>query len=381
MKSGQSYPSSIIQAINSVIKECAASSGLYPTQANPSQYLAYFFDYEEDYYIPDNAFLCIWYNLIQFHRLGKLDWIKSYWETAVCHANLHLSGYDWQIMKYPPDSPKEKLLFRFQEFHQMYCAYLLSNREFELIKHLRDYSNSSPYINSLVECDFFGICKHLEYISNPMYMDVHYSFYTVSGVTEGTLAKNWYSIYLLISCLVYPKTAVETDVNDISLPDLMICERVVAKLIQITQSDRAYIGIVEDLKFQRIFGISIDNFKTLVENLKSLLNSIRDEISQKRINEPINKDNITSFNKSVNLLLEKSIQINKYPFKYSANNRKESLQKIDIPSQSVDRNYFSDKQLISYVNFPESYSALIFRLINITYTRLFNKYSSSIFHY
>lgn len=371
MKPGQSYPSSIIQAINSVIKECAASSGLYPTQANPSQYLAFFFDYGEDYYIPDNAFLCIWYNLIQFHRLGKPDWIKSYWETAVCHANLHLNGYDWLIMTYTHGSPKEKLLFKFQEFHQMYCAYLLSNKEYELVKHLRDYSNSSPYINSLVECDFFGICKHLEHISNPMYMDVHYSFYTVSGVTEGSIAKNWYSIYLLLSCLVYPRISVEMDVYDISLSDLTICERVIAELIQITQSDRAYNGIVEDKRLQRVFGISIDNFTKLVEDLNSLLNYVRSEISQKRRNEPINLDKIESFKNSVNSLLENSIQDNRLPVKSDLNNREGPLQTIDIPSHSIDRNYFSDEQLISYVNFPESYSALIFRLINITYTRQF----------
>lgn len=371
MKPGQSYPSSIIQAINSVIKECAASSGLFPTQANPSQYLTFFFDYGEEHYIPDNAFLCIWYNLIQFHRLGKPDWIKSYWETAVCHANLHLNGYDWQIMKYPPDSPKEKLLFKFQEFHQMYCAYLLSNKEYELVKHLRDYSNSSPYLNSLVECDFFGICKHLEYVSNPMYMDVHYSFYTVSGVTEGTLAKKWYSICLLLSCLVYPKISVEIEAYEISLPDLTICERVISELIHITQSDSAFKGIADDKKFRRIFGITKDDFDTLTKKLRSLLDFLRKEISQKRRTEPINPDNIELFKKSVNSLVEKSIQINKLPVYYDVNHESEPLQKIEIPTQSIDRNYFSDEHLISYVNFPETYASYIIRLINITYTQQF----------
>lgn len=371
MKPGQSYPSSIIQSINSVIKECAASSGLFPTQANPSQYLAFFFDYGEDYYIPDNAFLCIWYNLIQFHRLGKSDWIKSYWETAVCHANLHLNGYYWQVMKYPLDSPKEKLLFRFQEFHQMYCAYLLSNKEYELVKHLRDYSNSSPYLNSLVESDFFGMCKHLEYISNPMYMDIHYSFYTVSGVTEGTFAKNWYSIYLLLSCLIEPKISLELDVYDISLRDLAVCERVIFDLIQIDKSNSAYKGIVEDINFKKIFGITKKDFFKLTKRLKSLLDFVRNEISQKRGCEQIDPDIIESFKNSVNSLVKSSIKTNKLPVKYDCNHTSGSHQLLNIPAQLIERNYFSDEQLISYVNFPETYASYVYRLINITYTRQF----------
>lgn len=371
MKPGQSYPSSIIQTINSVIKECAASSGLYPTQANPSMYLTYLFDYGEDYYIPENAFQCIWYNLIQFQQLGKQDWIKSYWESAVCHANLHLAGYFWQRLDNSTGTPKECLLFRFQEFHQMYCGYLLFKKEYELLKHLRNYSNSSPYVNSLVECDFIGVCQHLEHISQPMYMDTHYSFYTILGVKESVLSKRWYLIYMLMGCLVYPNTSMDLDVYDLSLYKLTVYERIIDELIHTVKNDDGFKGMISDLHFQRTFDLKPEAVDNMIGNLNSLLKSVQSEIAEKKENEPIIPDNIDNYKNTVNSLVVKSIETSNLPVKYNDIEVKTIDDKLEIPTQSAPRNYFSDEQLIAYVNLPESYATYIIRLIDITYTGKF----------
>lgn len=102
-----------------------------------------------------------------------------------------------------------------------------------------------------------------------------------------------------------------------------------------------------------------------------MLDFLRKEISQKRSSEPINQNNIELFNHEINYLVEKSVKDNKLPVKYGCNHRTDRLQFLDIPAQFVERNYFSDEQLISYVNFPETYASYVYRLINITYTRQF----------
>lgn len=374
MERGQSYPSSIIQAINSVIKECAASSGLYPTQANPSMYLSYLYDYGEDYYIPENAFQCIWYNLIQFQQLDKQEWIKSYWEVAVCHANLHLAGYYWQRLDVDGSS-KERLLFRFQEFHQMYCGYLLYKKEYELLKHLRDYSNSSPYLNSLVECDFIGVCEHLQRISEPMYMDTHYSFFTVLGVNESIESRRWYCIYLLLGCLVYPKTPIDLDTYNLSLYKLTLYEEIIAELIQTAQHDNEFKGMAADNGFQKVFNVKPKDALNLLSKLKSLLESVRFEIAQKKETEPINPNSIESFKNAVNSLVMKALKTDNFPVKYRNKEKITEYDTLEIPVQSAPRNYFSDEQLIAYVNFPESYASFISRLIDFTYTGKFRQNS------
>lgn len=255
MQNKYSYPSSIIQTINSVIKECAASTGLYPTQSNPSQYLCSFFSMDENYYIPDNAFLCIWYNLIQFQRLGKQYWIKSYWEQAVSYANLHLDGY----MSYYEGNPnRTQLLFRFQQFHHVYCGYLLSCKEYSLLAHMRGFSNSIPYSNSLVPDKLQDICEQMEALDpiyNPLYMDSHYNFFQINGVRDGSIARAWTHRYYCICCLVDPTIDFNLNYTGKSIDYKIRLSRQLAKLIDYISNDLILSELVKDPLFTQNFKV------------------------------------------------------------------------------------------------------------------------------
>lgn len=369
MKEGKIYPPSIIQAINSVIKECAASSGLFPTQANPSLYLSYLFNWGEDYYIPENAFQCIWYNLIQFQRLRKEDWIKSYWEQAVCHANLHLDGFPYVYYSNPDINKKQNLLFKFQEFHQMYCAYLLSQYEFHLIKHLREYSNSSPYTNSLVQCDFADICRHLINMSQPLYMDGHYPFYSINGVKEGTVAESWYKKYVLLGCLVFPKTSIELEMYGMSLSEIVSYLTLIKELIPLLNEDRGFIEIIHNKAFKDGYNVTEEDINDLKSQLETLANKIEIEIQQQKENEIIPEDNIDEFIKSVNSLVRDSLIKYNIPVKFS--NTIELVNKVALPENLIPKNFFSEDKLISYINFPETFASFITHSIFRSYVRRF----------
>lgn len=88
-----------------------------------------------------------------------------------------------------------------------------------------------------------------------------------------------------------------------------------------------------------------------------------------------NLNSIESFKNAVNSLVVKSLKTDKLPVKYRDKETITEYDTLEIPVQSAPRNYFSDEQLIAYVNFPESYASFISRLINFTYTGIFRQNS------
>lgn len=108
-----------------------------------------------------------------------------------------------------------------------------------------------------------------------------------------------------------------------------------------------------------MFNVKPKDALNLLSKLNSLLEAVRFEIAQKKESEPINPDSIESFKNVVNSLVVKSLKTDNFPVKYSERKRKTKYDTLEIPVQSAPRNYFSDEQLIAYVNLPESYASFV----------------------
>ena len=174
-----------------------------------------------------------------------------------------------------------------------------------------------------------------------------------------------------MGCLVYPNTSMDLDVYDLSLYKLTVYERIIDELIHTVKNDDGFKGMISDLHFQRTFDLKPEAVDNMIGNLNSLLKSVQSEIAEKKENEPIIPDNIDNYKNTVNSLVVKSIETSNLPVKYNDIEVKTIYDKLEIPTQSAPRNYFSDEQLIAYVNLPESYATYIIRLIDITYTGKF----------
>lgn len=362
MKSKSIYPPSIIEGINSIIQECLNNNSRSTFRATAVNYLTELFSSSDNDIFPADGYRCIWYNLIKFEKFGEIDWIKAYWALAVSYAQYTLYSYD-------RDRSQNEYLFKFQEFHHMYCAYLLSCGRYDLLEHLITFSNTIPYSNILVVKTWNDVLDHLIKFDEPLYFETNYSFHLNNGVREGAIGLTWLT-FLYSICLVRANSD-----KALFLPDNINIVRTykncLGNILTVFENSSLWRDLNDNRRFLKTFRLQRRDLWEITREVSRYYDECVDKICTLESQQTVSEDKIERFKKEVHHILSKSLETTHFPYSYDIDDGSLTYSDAEVGENTISKDYFTENPGIFYANFPETYASRVYSLLSTIYRSKF----------
>lgn len=397
-KPSPSFPTSIITTINNIIQECINNASINPSLSNPSNYLYSLLPSDEIFVAPFNAYACVWYNIKKFERYNQIEWIEGYWSYVSGEASL------WFYRPYYNADDKDliekgnEILFQYQEFHHMIFAFLLSKGRYALIMKMRRYSNSIPYTNLLIPQSLVQMIKHLSSLNSyrGIGSNMLYSFDSNNGADDNNIAVFWLRLYYIISIMIFPFSDIDnlewdrisTDKHEVrNYIDIMeslinYLSGILEENDDISLSNGYILGINEYAQMWSKLHIKQDTIINLNNKFKYILELLNQNFERIKINEEIDSDKIKEFKARILYIVNQVIfsqdfpHINSYVEKSGENKESKS---VTLEQRVENKDYFSRRPLVTFINFPESLAKYCITGIGYVYIDAINKISGNPF--
>lgn len=175
-----------------------------------------------DGFISEDTYTILWTNLRLQIFYGKDEWVMDYWEQASQKYDLYMDNVSTYTINpltntnFTEEEAKQhnEERKRFLEFHVMFCAMLLQQGKYSLLKRILSFTQSQPPVyplvpSTLTEC--FEMLSYLNgiYTNYPFLLDRRYPMPQLKGITGGKIlgAANTYIAlltYRLYDLSYYP---------------------------------------------------------------------------------------------------------------------------------------------------------------------------------
>lgn len=391
-KPSPSFPTPIITTINNIIQECINNASINPSLSNPSNYLYSLLPSDEIFFAPYNAYACVWYNIKKFERYNQIEWIEGYWSYVSSEASL------WFHRPYYNSDDKDliekgnEILFQYQEFHHMIFAFLLSKGRYALIIKMRRYSNSIPYNNLLIPQSFVEMIKHLSALNSyrGIRRNMLYSFDSNNGADDNNIAVFWLRLYYIISIIIFPFS----DIDNIEWDSISTDKHEVDNYIDVIKSLTNYLsGIIkknDDISLSNGYLLGIDEYAQLwsklhikqdtIVNLYNKFRHILELLSKNferiKITEGIDSYKIKVFKTRILDIVNQVVFSPDFPHIDSVIEKSETdkeFKSVTLGQRVENKDYFSKRPLVTFINFPESLATYCIKAIGYVYTDAINK--------
>ena len=335
-------------------------------------------------FISEDTYTILWANLRLQVFYEKDEWVMDYWEQASQKYDLNTSNVsEYSINSqtntyYTEEEAKQhnEERKRFLEFHVMFCAMLLQQGKYSLLKRILSFTQSQPPVyplvpSTLTEC--FEMLSYLNgiYTNYPFLLDRRYPMSQLKGITGGKIlgAANTYIAlltYRLYALPYYPfgvgyvfsiPTAPQNS-QDIHTERDNI--EILKSCIKKIESQKDYLRSIDFVDISDAISDINRVYKEKVKCLDCYINDYISRLNEKdkdlRVNQEYDKDTVENLKKDINN--EISTELDKYQLFFKgqiSDNSKEYIINASV-CQLYPNQAFVDKPSVSYVDIDTSMS-------------------------
>lgn len=337
-----------------------------------------------DGFISEDTYTILWTNLRLQIFYGKDEWVMDYWEQASQKYDLYMDNVSTYTINpltntnFTEEEAKQhnEERKRFLEFHVMFCAMLLQQGKYSLLKRILSFTQSQPPVyplvpSTLTEC--FEMLSYLNgiYTNYPFLLDRRYPMPQLKGITGGKIlgAANTYIAlltYRLYDLSYYPfgvgyvfsipsaphkSQDIHTERENIEI--LKFC-------IKKIESKKDYLKCLDFIEVSDAISNINRVYKEKVKCLDCYINDYINRLNEKdkdlRVYQEYDIDIVEKLKKDI--YNEISSELDKYQLFY--NNPKTDNTKVYRINASVCQLYpnqaFVDKPSVSYVDIDTNIS-------------------------
>lgn len=172
-----------------------------------------------DGFISEDTYTILWTNLRLQIFYGKDEWVMDYWEQASQKYDLYMDNVSTYTINsltntnFTEEEAKQhnEERKRFLEFHVMFCAMLLQQGKYSLLKRILSFTQSQPQVYPLVPSTLTECIEMLSYLNGiytnyPFLLDRRYPMPQLKGITSGKIlgAANTYIALLTYRLYALP---------------------------------------------------------------------------------------------------------------------------------------------------------------------------------
>ena len=172
-----------------------------------------------DGFISEDTYTILWTNLRLQIFYGKDEWVMDYWEQASQKYDLYMDNVSTYTINsltntyFTEEEAKQhnEERKRFLEFHVMFCAMLLQQGKYSLLKKILSFTQSQPQVYPLVPSTLTECIEMLSYLNGiytnyPFLLDRRYPMPQLKGITSGKIlgAANTYIALLTYRLYALP---------------------------------------------------------------------------------------------------------------------------------------------------------------------------------
>lgn len=172
-----------------------------------------------DGFISEDTYTILWSNLRLQIFYGKDEWVMDYWEQASQKYDLYMDNVSTYTRnpltntRFTEEEVKQhnEERKRFLEFHVMFCAMLLQQGKYSLLKRILSFTQSQPQVYPLVPSTLTECLEMLSYLNGiyknyPFLLDRRYPMPQLNGITGGRIlgAANTYIALLTYRLYALP---------------------------------------------------------------------------------------------------------------------------------------------------------------------------------
>lgn len=335
-------------------------------------------------FISEDTYTILWANLRLQVFFGKDEWVMDYWEQASQNYDLntsYISEYSINPQTntyYTEEEAKQhnEERKRFLEFHVMFCAMLLQQGKYSLLKRILSFTQSQPPVyplvpSTLTEC--FEMLSYLNgiYTNYPFLLDRRYPMPQLKGITSGKIlgaantyiALLTYRLYALpyypfgvgyvFSLPAAPQNSMDIHNEKDNIDALKFCIRKI-------ESKKEYLKCIDIVHITEAISNINRNYHEKVKCLDCYIDDYINRLDEKdkdlRVNQLYDDKIVEKLEKEI--CNEISSELDKYQLFY--NNPKTDNTKVYRINASVCQLYpnqaFVDKPSVSYVDIDTNMS-------------------------
>lgn len=337
-----------------------------------------------DGFISEDTYTILWANLRLQVFYGKDEWVMDYWEQASQKYDLNTSNvseysinpqtntyYTEEEIKQHNEERK-----RFLEFHVMFCAMLLQQGKYLLLKRILSFTQSLPPAyplipSTLAECfEMFSYLNRI-YTNYPFLLDRRYPMPQLKGIISGKIlgaantyiALLTYRLYALpyypfgvgyvFSLPATPQNSMDIHKEKDNIDALKFCIRKI-------ESKKEYLSCIDIVHITEVISNINRNYHEKVKCLDCYIDDYINRLDEKdkdlRVNQLYDDKIVEKLEKEI--CDEISSELDKYQLFY--NNQKADNTKVYRINASVCQLYpnqaFVDKPSVSYVDIDTNIS-------------------------
>ena len=271
--------------------------------------------------ISEDTYNSLWYNVILMRN--KSDFISKFW----AHSNQYFGTELKDIVRYLDNSNKgeveerEQERKRFLEFHYAVGGLLLYSKNYEALKYIFSYSETTPPKYELLPYDMRDIFEQIEYFRNenkqiPRFIIGfnRYQFPNLDSAGTNRQVVFWICRYLcvlfirqykLLKTLYYSNTTNQPYLNDLSLMELYNWKESITYfkfcLNKVLEDKEA----LEQLELWNTYELKYSEIDKFIIELEQ---SIDKHISDKKERAELSQEKITAFYDRSKEILEESME-------------------------------------------------------------------------
>ena len=337
-----------------------------------------------DGFISEDTYTILWSNLRLQIFYGKDKWVMDYWEQASQKYDLYMDNVSTYKINpltntnFTEEEAKQhnEERKRFLEFHVMFCAMLLQQGKYSLLKRILSFTQSQPQVyplvpSTLTEC--FEMLSYLNgiYTNYPFLLDRRYPMPQLKGITSGKIlgaaniyiALLTYRLYALpyypfgvgyvFSLPAVPQNSMDIHKEKVNIDALKFCIRKI-------ESKKEYLRCIDIVHIteaiSNINRIYHEKVKCLDCYIDDYINRLDEKDKDLRVNQLYDDKIVEKLEKEI--YNEISSELDKYQLFY--NNKKTDNTKVYRINASVCQLYpnqaFVDKPSVSYVDIDTNIS-------------------------
>lgn len=251
----------------------------------------------------------------------------------------------------------------------MYCAYLLSCGRYDLLEHLLSYSNTIPYSNILVVRSLNDVLNHLLKFEQPFYFNENYSFYLNNGVKDESTGKCWLIILYLI-CLIK-----DDKIQDLNAPhDITLLgsyKSMISNIYSVVFNSQYWKSLSNNHDFKCVFDVTETKLDSVREYIKTIYYTINGEIDHKERTQTINQDRCREYILDIRQHVREFLGKTSSPIKVNDSHDDTFVSQVSLSDNIIPKDLLSDSPRMAYVNFTESYAAMICHFVANIYQSRF----------
>lgn len=331
-----------------------------------------------DGFISEDTYTILWTNLRLQIFYGKDEWVMDYWEQASQKYDLYMDNVSTYTINpltntnFTEEEAKQhnEERKRFLEFHVMFCAMLLQQGKYSLLKRILSFTQSQPpeyplVPSTLTEC--FEMLSYLNgiYTNYPFLLDRRYPMPQLKGITGGKIlgavntyiALLTYRLYALpyypfgvgyvFSLPAAPQNSMDIHKEKDNIDALKFCIRKI-------ESKKEYLKCIDIVHITEAISNINRNYHEKVKCLDCYIDDYINRLDEKdkdlRVNQEYDKDIVE--NLKIDICNEISSELDKYHLFFKGQISDNS--KGYIIDASVCHLYpnqaFVDKPSVSYVD-------------------------------